>query len=96
MADAQNKKMSYEDAGYNGFFRRTLASNATETSLKNIGVNRTHRPQGINFDNSQTTGTIGDVVRVGQTIELNGPGERISINEARERTEVVRLGNQES
>ena len=95
MADAQNKKMSYEDAGYNGFFRRTLASNPTETSLKNVGANRTHRPQGINFDGSQASGSLGDVIQVGNSIELNGPGERISIKDS-ERNEVVRLGNMES
>lgn len=72
MKNAQNE-VSYEDAGYNRFFRRTLSSNATETNLKNLGANRQYQPQDLNFDGRQTSGSLGDIFRVGQQIEINGP-----------------------
>lgn len=92
MADAQG---SYEDAGYNRFFRRNLNSNVSERSLKNVGSSRVYQPQSLNFDGMQTSGSMGDVIRVGSSIELNGPAERISIRD-REGNEVTRLGNMET
>lgn len=85
---------SYENSGYNRFFRRTLSSNASEKSLKNVGAARMYSPQDINFDTRQTSGSLGDVIRVGTSIELNGQSERISIKD-REGNEVTRIGNME-
>ena len=94
MRDVRDR-LSYEDAGYNRFFRRTVASNPTEDNLKNVGVNRSYQPQQINFDGIQASGSLGDVFRVGPAIELNGPQEKISIRDP-ERNEVIRIGNRES
>lgn len=91
---ADQKKLSYEDAGYNRFFRRTIASNPTETTLSNVGKNRSFQNQELKFDQRQTSGSLGDIVRVGESIELNGPAERISLRD-KERQEVIRLGNGE-
>jgi len=85
----------YEASGYNRFFRRTLNSNASERSLKNVGSARMYQPQDLNFDSRQTSGSLGDRIQIGKSIELNGPGERISISDS-EGNEVVRLGNGES
>lgn len=85
----------YQTAGYNNFFRRNLNSNSSESLLKNIGSSRVYQPQDINFDGRQTTGSLGDVIRVGKAIELNGPAERISIRD-REGNEVTRIGDMES
>lgn len=92
MKDGQNN--SYEDSGYNRFFRRTLSSNISEKSLKNVGAARVYQPQDLNFDSRQTSGSLGDVIRVGTAIELNGQSERISIRD-REGNEVTRIGNME-
>mgnify|MGYP001002121073 CR=1 FL=1 len=86
---------TYEDAGYNRFFRRTLSSNISEKSLKNVGAARAYKPQDLNFDDRQASGSLGDVIRVGSSIELNGQAERISIKDT-EGNEVTRLGNMES
>lgn len=93
MTGAQDN--SYENAGYNRFFRRTLNSNASERSLKNVGSARMYQPQDLNFDSRQTSGSLGDVIRVGSAIELNGQSERISIKD-REGNEVTRIGDMES
>lgn len=85
----------YEEAGYNRFFRRTLSSNASERSLKNVGAARAYQPQDINFDGRQTSGSLGDVIRVGKSIELDGAQTRISLKDG-EGNEVVRLGDVES
>lgn len=93
MKDGQDN--SYENSGYNRFFRRTLSSNVSEKSLKNVGAARAYKPQDLNFDGRQTSGSLGDVIRVGTAIELNGQSERISIKD-REGNEVTRIGNMES
>lgn len=93
MAAAQPN--DYEASGYNRFFRRTLSSNSSERSLKNVGSARAYSPQDINFDGLQTSGSLGDVIKVGTAIELNGPAQRISIKD-REGNEVTRIGDMES
>lgn len=91
----QSERVDYEKAGFNGFLRRTIASSPTETSLKNLGANRTHKPQGLNFDGVQTSGNLGDVIRVGSAIEIAGSRENINIRDA-EGNEVGRFGNMET
>lgn len=87
-------KYTYENAGYNGFFRRTIASNPTETNLKNVGVNRAYNPAEVNFDERQASGSLGNIIQVGPQIEINGPSVRISLKDT-EGQEVGRFGNME-
>lgn len=85
------KSYNYTDAGYNGFFRRTLASTPTETNLKNVGANRTYRPNELNFDGLQTSGSLGDVLRVGPQIEIDGREVKVAIKDG-ENNEIGRFG----
>lgn len=84
-------RYTYENAGYNGFFRRTISSNPTETSLKNVGANRVFQPTALNLDNTEVSGSLSDTLRVGKGVEINGPEERVSIINS-DNEEVVRLG----
>lgn len=93
MSAAQsNAPLNYEDAGYNRFFRRTLNSNVSERSLKNVGAARMYNSQDINFDGSQTSGSVGDMFRV-KNVTIDGNiGLKIHDPEG---NEVVRVGNME-
>lgn len=80
----------YQDAGFNRFYRRSLGSSADSASLNSLPPSNN---RGINFDNSQISGAMGDNVRVG-TIVLNGKIGRISVFEdGTLTTETVRLGD---
>lgn len=67
-------KYTYEDAGYNGFFRRSIGSRSTDNNLSGMGT----RMGSINFDSMQVSGSMGDIFTIGK-IQLNGRDERISI-----------------
>lgn len=88
------KYPNYTASGYNGFFRRTIASQPSEFTLSDVGANRTHKPQDMNLDNMKVSGRLGDVFQVGNSIELNGPAEKIALKDP-ESNEVIRLGNGE-
>ena len=64
------KPYSYIDAGFNGFFRRTLASNPSASTL-NQRDTMNRRDQGLNMDQRQVTGFLGDVLQVG-SITIDG------------------------
>ena len=83
-------RYNYEDAGYNGFMRRTLNSNPTEKSLKGVGVGRRGQPRTLDFDSLQTGGSMGDKFTAGRVV-VDGAGGAIKINDT-EGNEVVRLG----
>lgn len=76
---------SYSDAGFNGFFRRTLNSNPRSVVLAKPPV----PPQVLKFDNTQVEGSLGDKLKIG-SIVLDGKIGRISIHS--EGDEVVRIG----
>ena len=78
---------SYSDAGFNGFFRRTLSSNpGTQVLASNSRPTRQ-----MNFDDLQISGALGDKLKIG-SIVLDGKTGRISIQDE-VGTEVVRIGN---
>lgn len=80
---------SYSDAGYNGFFRRTLISNPNNNVLgdtRSSGGNRN-----LNFDDMQTSGALGDKLKVGRVV-LNGKEGRIEIEDEQGKT-VGLIGN---
>lgn len=79
---------SYSDAGFNGFFRRTLSSNPNTNVLGD-----TRRPSNnqLNFDDLQTSGALGDKLKVGNIV-IDGKTGRISVLDE-VGTEVIRIGN---
>lgn len=87
-------RYSYEDAGYNGFMRRTINSNPTENSLKGVGVGRRGQPRTLDFDSLQTGGSIGDKFTAGRVV-VDGSNGAIKILDT-EGNEVIRLGQMES
>lgn len=91
---AQNELYTYHEAGYNGFFRRTLNSNPVEVRLRGIGGARAYKSQEVNFDTQQTTGSLGDTFQAGR-IHLKGPEGQIDIVDD-EGQPVLRVGDQES
>lgn len=94
MKPADPQRYSYEDAGYNGFFRRSIASSPTERTLNMVGINRSHNSREINFDESAASGSIGDNIRAGR-VNINGPGGNINIQDT-EGVEVTRIGDMEA
>lgn len=88
-----DERYTYTQAGFNGFFRRTLSSSSTMDRLSSRisggGVSRT-----LNFDQMQVSGSMGDKFRIGSgdtRIEFDGPGLRISFIQGG--NEVGRLGD---
>lgn len=84
---ARQTPYSYSDAGYNGFFRRTLGSNPDQMLLQTGGSNK----QQLNFDDMQVSGSLGDKLRVG-SIVVDGKTGRIFFEDETGQ-ETMRLGN---
>lgn len=83
-------RQTYGNAGFNGFFSRSIAS-SNSNSLPQVASNyQQGNSQEINYDNSQTTGTLGSKIQIGNSIILDGNNERISIVDGS--NEVVRIG----
>lgn len=80
---------SYSDAGFNGFFRRTLVSNPN-TMLLADSPSRSRGNQ-LNFDDLQTSGALGDKLKLG-SITIDGKTGRIYIVDETG-AEVLRIGN---
>lgn len=67
---------SYSDAGFNGFFRRTLVSSPNADSLNQSRG----RPQQLNFDDMQLSGAFGDKVKFGRVI-INAKDGRLEFED---------------
>ncbi len=87
--DPKNYIHDYESAGFNGFFRRTIAGNNEVTTLGGMSNSRQQRQ--LNFDNEQISGALGDTLRIGR-IFLDGKIGRQSIVDERN-NEMIRLGD---
>ena len=84
----QNEDNTYTGAGFNRFFRRSIGSDPSTTSLRtlpSVGGSRQ-----LNFDNQQISGALGDILRLGR-INLDGKIGRLSVLDERG-NEVLRLG----
>lgn len=79
----------YESAGFNGFFRRSIGSNPTATTLR--ALNGRSQKRELNFDEQQVSGSLGDTLRIG-VIYLDGKTGRFQII-PQTGEEVVRLGD---
>ena len=69
-------RYTYEDAGFNGFFRRTIASDPTDVRLGSLSRRGLTM---LNFDNVQTSGSLGDSLTIGN-ITLDGRNGRIDLS----------------
>ena len=64
---------SYEDIGFNSFLERPIGSDGVVSSSPDGGAN-------INFDNSQTSGSLGDKIQVGgDGVIIDGTNKRIFV-----------------
>jgi len=89
-----NKKITYEDSGYNGFMRRTIASSQNNNTLSQISRN-SNQMSNLNFDNMNVSGSLGDTITVGNiTIDGSVGNGRIDGNDEN-RNPVWRLGDLE-
>lgn len=90
---SSNKSHTYRDAGFNGFLRRTIASDANSISLSQM-ARSAGRGNTLNFDTMQVSGSLGDTLDVGNTIHLDGINARIDISSPESTSDVIlRMGN---
>lgn len=79
MNNADNKRYTYQDAGFNRFFKRSIGSSPDTVNLQSVsGPNRQ-----LNFDDVQVSGSIGDVLRLGK-INLDGKKGNLSFYDDRD------------
>ena len=77
----------YETAGFDPFLSRSIDQvGATLADSENMNYSRQ-----MNFDQQQVSGSLGDVLRVGN-IQLDGVQGRISVYDG-DNNEVVRIGS---
>jgi hypothetical protein len=85
----QNKRYTYEDAGFNSFLNRSLKSNPSARTLSDRPS--TSASNTLNFDKLQISGTIADDLRLGSGLELQGNRARIAVKDDQD-TEVGWVG----
>lgn len=88
----QFQRPNYQDSGFNGFFRRSINSNAGVQVLTNMAsqAGGNYASKELNFDNIKVSGALGDILRVGK-INLDGVKGRISVFDD-DGNETTRLG----
>lgn len=65
---------TYRDAGFNGFFRRSIGSTPTVRSLGEMSTLPARVGGGLNYDQVQVSGHMGDTLQLGN-VKINGyPG----------------------
>ena len=88
--DKSQKDYSYVDAGFSTFLTRSIDDTAAVT-LGDMSTQALSTNREINYDQSQTTGSLGSSTRIGN-IDLDGVKGRITIFDENNR-EVVWIGN---
>ena len=89
-----NKPYTYVEAGFNSFLRRTLSSDQSAGTLRDMARGSTN-PSAINFDNMQVSGALGDTIEVGRIL-IDGSTGNGRIDGRDENTQAVwRLGDLE-
>ena len=71
---ASNSNKSYLDRGFNGFLRRTIASDPTARTLSQMARNA-GRGNSLNFDTMQVSGSLGDTLEVGKILIDGATGD---------------------
>lgn len=71
-----NERMNYTHVGFNGFLRRSIASNRNAQTLHQVSSGANYNT--INFDTTQVSGGLGDTIEVGNIlVDGTVPGGRI-------------------
>ncbi len=73
---ANQEPYTYESAGFTPFFNRRLGSINAPTLGRISSQTGTKE---MNFDHSQTSGSLGDKIAVGKGLVLDGPNHRVVI-----------------
>lgn len=90
----QGKGYTYENAGFNGFMRRTIASDPGSTTLSQM-KRSSLSSNNLNFDNLQVSGNLGDTIEVGRIL-IDGASGNGRLNGRDENTNTVwRVGDLE-
>ena len=79
---------TYKDAGFDGFFNRSLSSRGGANTLQGM-TGRSRRA--IAFDSSLVSGGLGDSLTIGR-INLDGKSGRITVDDGRN-NETLRIGD---
>lgn len=67
---------SYETSGFDGFFSRSV-DDTPQINLNSTGpVTRS-----MSFDRAQLSGRFPDIVKIGKSISLDGPGKNIVLSD---------------
>lgn len=68
---------TYGDSGFNGFLSRGIGS-SPGSSLRQVASSfRKVNNQQVNYDHSQQSGTLGDVIQAGQAVRIDRTGLHI-------------------
>jgi len=67
---------NYEDLGFNKFLERQISSQNSDTQQGQVYAASSN----INFDDAQTSGSLGDIIQVGN-IKIDGSNGRIEMTE---------------
>lgn len=79
MQDSRTSKpYTYIEAGFNRFYNRSISASANSSSLTQVSNDA--GTQMINFDQFQTSGSLGDKIQVGG-ITIDGENRRIVIQD---------------
>jgi hypothetical protein len=89
---ANNYPETYREAGFSAFLRRSIDSPmATVQNLSDYARGAQLQTRAINFDNAPLSGTLSDVIKIGDKIALDGNVGRLSFFDDNH-NEVGRIG----
>jgi len=81
-----NPLPNYEDLGFNKFLQRSIKTQNTQTQ------SQSNFSSGLNFDQVQMSGSLGDKIQVGgNNIIIDGVNRRITINDGN--NDVITIGD---
>lgn len=87
-----NKPYSYTDAGFNGFYRRSIDRNQAVTLSDMATTFQMANNNQTNFDAQQITGSIGNTLQVGKRARIDGVKGRFAVTDDNGE-EVARFGD---
>lgn len=85
---------NYNTAGYNSYMTKSIDLTnqlPVNPQIATLNTPQQYSTNNLNYNNSQTTGSLGDIIQVGN-ITIDGSQGRISIFDGTD-TEVVRIGS---
>ena len=91
--DNRRVNYTYRDSGFSGFLRRTIDNNDYSTLREASSTFRRMNNQTINFDQVQTSGSLGSIINAGE-IEINGVKRGIYVYADESHTDIAgAIGN---